>query len=211
MPRRTNTKKPNKTVLLVVEGETEDMYFSDIKAKKRLMGVTIEPIKAKHSDAKTVINEAIENAATPKNSRLHDYVCGIFDGDTIAANDGDFQKGVKALLDRANKAGVVIVRSTPSFEVWFLLHYSMPQKYYPNTSQDKVIDALQKYEPNYVKKGKWQGRIAFHNELWEKQDTAISNAKTLAAKYASDKIDWQITHCDVHNLFALFNECMRAY
>lgn len=175
------------------------------------MGVTIKPVKAKHSDAKTVINEAIENAAAPKNKRSHDYVCGIFDGDTIAANDEDFQKEVETLLDRANKVGVVIVRSTPSFEVWFLLHYAMPQKYYPNTSQEKVIDALQKYVSKYKKNTQWNGRIAFHNELWEKQDTAISNAKTLAEKYASDKVDWQITHCDVHNLFALFNEFAKTH
>lgn len=199
MPRKTNTKKPNKTVLLVVEGETEEMYFRDIKAKGRFIGVTVKPIKAKHSDAKAIINEGIKNVSKSKGSQVYSSVWCVFDGDTIVNGTEKFQQDVIKLQQKAKENGVKLARSTPSFEVWFLLHYAIPQRYYP--SQDKVIDALKEYVPSYTKETRWKDRLSFHDELREKLNNAIGNAEKLAKKYIADTADMKITRCDVYKIF----------
>lgn len=59
MPRKTGKLKGNKTFLLVVEGPTEKIYFSDVKTNGHIPGVTVTPKIAKHSDLSTILKTAI--------------------------------------------------------------------------------------------------------------------------------------------------------
>ena len=43
MSRRSDFRKPKKTMLIVVEGETELIYFNQLKADYHLPNLSIEP------------------------------------------------------------------------------------------------------------------------------------------------------------------------
>lgn len=79
MPRKTGKLKGNKTFLLVVEGFTEQIYFSDVKTTRRIPGITINPKIAKHSDLSTILRTAIREY----NTNAYDSVWCVFDRDTI--------------------------------------------------------------------------------------------------------------------------------
>ena len=124
MPRKTGKLKGNKTFLLVVEGFTEQIYFSDVKTTRRIPGITINPKIAKHSDLSTILRTAIREY----NTNAYDSVWCVFDRDTITEQgmSDDLKKQYNTALD----LGIQFADSMPAFEVWFLLHFAMPSPFY---------------------------------------------------------------------------------
>lgn len=177
MPRKTNKKKPNRTILLVVEGQTEKEYFSDLKNSEKLLSVTIIPKIASHSSVSNILESAIRESKY----RIYDSIWCVFDRDTKVT------KKAEHLESQAVKKGIKIADSLPAFEIWFLLHYTMPQ--YSYSKQDKLIEELKKYIPNYVK-----GRsMKTYSLLKSKLDCAMKNAKDLESKTYE-------TFCNVHKI-----------
>ena len=63
MPRKTNKIQSYTTILLVLEGQTEQLYFSEMRIVERIPGITIIPKMAQHSDLYHVLKNAkSENA-----------------------------------------------------------------------------------------------------------------------------------------------------
>lgn len=62
MPRKTHKIKSKKTILLIVEGYTEKIYFSQMKFVENNQNVTIIPRMAKHSSLITILETAIKEA-----------------------------------------------------------------------------------------------------------------------------------------------------
>ena len=117
MPRKTGKIQSNKTFLIVAEGKTEQLYFSEIKSIERIPGITIIPQQAKHSSLDSIFKTALAE----KKSKVYDSVWCVFDYDTI------LEKGIseqtKKLKTQVEKCEIYIADSLPAFEIWFLLHY----------------------------------------------------------------------------------------
>ena len=178
MPRKTNTRKANRTILLVVEGQTEKEYFSELKNSEKLLSVTIIPKVASHSSVSNILESAIRES----DDKIYDSIWCVFDRDTEVA------KKAKALEFKAVKKGIKIADSLPTFEVWFLLHYTIPKSNY--LDQDKLIDELKRYIPDYIK-GK---RMKAYSLLKSKLGTAMNNAKDLESKEYE-------TYCNIYKIF----------
>lgn len=190
MPRQTGKIKPNKTFLLVVEGETEKSYFSDIKSYDHIPGITIISKIAKYSSLNTILKTAIDD----KKKGVYDSVWCVFDRDVLTTNE--VSKGVDNLLKKCQKARIQFADSLPAFEVWFLLHYVMPSNYYQN--QEAVINELKHYIKDYSKNQNWQ-ISNLHSQLRFCRQTAIENAKKLE-KRNNTSDDNTTTMCNVHKL-----------
>ena len=192
MPRKTGKLKGNKTFLLVVEGPTEKIYFSDVKTNGHIPGVTVTPKIAKHSDLRTILKTSITEFETG----AYDSVWCVFDRDTIV--ERGMSEELKNQYEKALSLGINFADSMPAFEVWFLLHFAMPAQFY--SSQDVVIKELRRHIPDYNKDQKWLSSASLYTTLKPYFDNAMKKAAELDKKKASSETE-NTTICHVYKLF----------
>lgn len=182
---------------MVVEGQTEQIYFSEMKSLERIPGITITPKLAKHSSAKTILEAAIRECK----EGAFDSVWCVFDRDTIFG-DG-ISKDLQALFDEAERLDIHFADSMPAFEIWFLLHYEIPKRFYKN--QDDAIKDLQKHLAGYSKEKKWLSCAQLYAKLKPQLENAIDNSMRLE-KTNEGQSSEDCTHCNVHKLFKEIRE-----
>ena len=88
--RAKKNKPVQKTMLLVVEGTTEKIYFERLKGYEKYSSLKIKPDLPKHSNLKTLL----EHAKIEQKTGVYDYVWLIFDRDVLLT-----QKLPKSTLD----------------------------------------------------------------------------------------------------------------
>ena len=71
----------------------------------------------------------------------------------------------------ASENGIEIIMSTPSFELWYRLHYSYTSKVY--SSNKELINDLKNYIPVYKKS------LDIYDIIKDKTDFAVNNSKRL--------------------------------
>ena len=196
MPRKTGKLKGNKTFLLVVEGPTEKIYFSDVKTNAHIPGVTVTPKIAKHSDLNTILKTSITEFETG----AYDSVWCVFDRDTII--EKGMSEEVKNQYEKALSMGIHFADSMPAFEVWFLLHFAMPAQFY--SSQDGVIKELRKHIPNYEKDQKWLSSASLYTTLKPHFDNAMKKAAELDKKKEKSGND----NATISHVYKLFEELL---
>jgi len=118
--------------LIVTEGEvTEKLYFESVRAALQLNPVTVKVVHPKYTDAEGLVRAAmdfyerdkrgIRVATAPVGNRdvtVYDHVWVLFDTDVPAR-----QRQLEPALELAKKEGIHIGHSTPSVELWLLLHF----------------------------------------------------------------------------------------
>ncbi|MGP1438788.1 MAG: RloB family protein [Treponema sp.] len=129
-----------------------------------------------------------------KNKKEYESIWCIYDCDVIVKND-ELEKNIAQLKAKALKNGIFIADSLPSFEIWFLLHYTIPKKYYKD--QDPLIAELKSYEDfsNYEK-----GKSSVYSKLKDLTDKAIENSYVLADRNNKDEYDKDASFCNVYKL-----------
>jgi hypothetical protein len=170
MARKIQTRKANKTILIIVEGYTEQIYFNQLRVFERIPGVTIIPKIAKHSAPFHIIQQSV-NALKED---IYDYIWCVFDCDTPGNKMEKFQKP----YHEAIKKGIYFAESMPCFEVWFFLHFAIPKGYYQD--QNDLIMDLQKYISGYNKKQEWLIKKGIYTFLKPHQKQAIQNTSSLS-------------------------------
>jgi len=190
VPRKTGKIQSNKTVLLVVEGETEQIYFSEMKSLERIPGITVIPKMASHSSVYHILKKALNEQA----SLAYDSIWCVCDCDTIL-RDG-LTSDVQRMIKSAKEQGIQFADSLPSFEIWYLLHYAVPQQHYPN--QDSVIKELQSYISGYDKSVRWLEHARLYSLLKSLHHEAMANSESLARRNVNDR---ESTHCNVYKIF----------
>ncbi len=171
MARKIKTRKQNKTILLIVEGKTEQIYFSQLKSYERLVGLTLKPKLIKNSSPYYILKEALE----AQKENVYDFIWCVFDKDVLSTTK---PRDFDLLYARAEKKKINFAESLPCFEVWLLLHFILPAKYFANAEAVEI--ELCKHLKGYCKESKWLQRSEIYNILKKHQKTAISNAKILS-------------------------------
>ena len=167
MPRKTYKIKSKKTILLIVEGYTEKIYFSQMKFVENNQNVTIIPRMAKHSSLVAILETAIKEA----NENIYDAIWCVFDMDVLLSTG--ISKELEKKINEAKKINIQFANSLPAFEIWFLLHYVLPKQFYKN--QDELIIELRKYISNYNKDINWLSRENLYIKLKPLVSNAIDN------------------------------------
>lgn len=193
MARAKKNKTANTTILLVVEGTTEKIYFERLKGLERYSSLKIRPDLPKHSNLTTLL----DYAKNEQKSGAYDYVWLLFDRDVLQTQN--LPKSTLELINNPEKVkgqGIDVADSMPCFEIWFLLHYCLPKQTYQN--QDKLIEELRKYIPNYCKKQEWLDKNDIYAMLKDKINTALKQSEALRARNRNtDSSDYTMCNVDL--------------
>ena len=191
MPRKTHKIKSKKTILLIVEGYTEKIYFSQMKFIENNQNVTIIPRMAKHSSLITILDTAIKGAK----EKIYDAIWCVFDRDVLLSTG--CSKELELKLMEAKHVNIQFADSLPAFEIWFLLHYVLPKPYYKN--QDELIAELQKHISNYTNDINWLSKENLYVKLKPFILCAIDNNIKLEKRNLSNQTN-DNSMCNVYRL-----------
>jgi hypothetical protein len=166
--REINHRKPRKRILIVCEGEkTEKKYFESFHVTS---AVVVDIIGEGYNtdslieQALSLYNEAISN------DQKYDQVWCVFDRDSFPPDN------FKRAIDLAYRYKFKVAYTNEAFELWFLLHFNYYDTGISREQYKKKLDNLlgHKYKKN---------SNSMYDELIDKQQKAIINAKRLLNKY----------------------------
>ena len=146
--RSRNPRTVGRKIIIVCEGDTEEIYFEAIRKSKRLQTLKIRVVNPDFSDPENIVKRAVElrdEAKRQRNWLDKDEAWAIFDGEEHIANN--IQNWNRALI-LAAKETINLGISNPSFELWYLLHY---QNQNANIHRDKARRRLITHLPAYDK------------------------------------------------------------
>lgn len=162
-------RKPKNNILIAVEGKnkTEKLYFNNFDDGKKSYSIIFA--KGNYTDPLNLVKMLVKEIKTlGLNLKNGDEAYCIFDTD-IDPSKNDIINEAKKL---ANSNNIKVITSTPSIELWFLLHY----KYTTASMNNKnVIDNLKKYYPIYEKKYRYLPRYKRQDSCSNKTSKRIRN------------------------------------
>jgi hypothetical protein len=168
MARKKAGRRLKPMYLILVEGDTERIYFEELWDCNPRPGFTIKIKKAKHGNPGPLVHEALRE----RDDGVYNFIWCVYDCDVFQhSNMEPFEIMYKKAIER----GIQFAESMPSIEAWFVLHYGKLQKVYQG--KDAVIRDLQKHIPGYCKEQKWQEKNLYPIlQTWQKE--AFSNVKS---------------------------------
>lgn len=197
-PRIINIRKVRKRILIVCEGETEEKYFKTFQVLGRdTKTATIQPISIDIKNAKAVSITVVRKAIKLKKcdgSYNDDEVWCVFDRDAKKENNN--QQNFNQAIEFAHNNQINLAISNDAFELWFLLHY----EYY--CSQTHRID-LNKLLTNRLGQ-KYEKNDDTYNQLEDKQENAIKNAKKLWLSHCQEN-QYKSDNLSVHEKQIIHN------
>lgn len=148
--RKQGRQSAKRNVLIVCEGKTEQLYFNALRSTLKLQttDIKIEPEVGSHNqviERAVSLREGRRNEARKSSVLLeYDEVWCVFDSEDPNQHIGALEKAVSA----AKRNGLLIAVSTPSFEIWYLWHFTDTSKYFENGQV--VKQALRHYIQGYT-------------------------------------------------------------
>lgn len=141
--RNKNTKTRNPIVVIACEGKnkTEETYFKNYNSRKCIIRFS----KGNSTDPVGIVNDLLKFVNTEIGKEPNDKYYAVFDTDVNKNNQSQIDKA----KELAEKNGVEIVTSTPTFEFWYLLHFTYTTKIY--NSSEEVVDELKTKINGYTK------------------------------------------------------------
>lgn len=181
MGRNSKNRPVRDTVALVGDGQTERIYFANVRDVDRPPGLTIQPdYPRKLGSYKGVLDRAI--------ALKHDgfnHVFALIDMDKIIQdNKIEEYQHAKAIV---KEIGVIILENNPCFEIWLLLHFVHTGRLFSNCSD--VVTELRKHIPDYSKGEKFLNAAALYRKYKQQlTETALVNAKRLEVNRAAQDV-----------------------
>lgn len=166
-PRGRNrwNRPRNPLVVIACEGnnKTEETYFKNFNSRKCIIKFS----KGNSTDPVGIVTDLIKFIDTEIGREEKDKYYAVFDTDV----NKDIQSQIDNAKVLAEKNGVEIITSTPTFEFWYMLHFGYTTKIY-NSSKELIEDIQEKID-GYTK------NMNTYSLLKEKTKDAIINAKKL--------------------------------
>lgn len=141
--RNTEKRKRNPFVIIGCEGKnkTERIYFKNFNSRQCMIKFS----KGNSTDPKGIVQDLIYFINNEIEIEENDKVYAVFDTD-VGQNKKRQIEDAKKL---AKENGVEIITSTPTFELWFLLHFGFTTKSF--VSNKALQEDLEKQISNYSK------------------------------------------------------------
>ena len=173
MSRITRPKQSRQTVAIVGDGQTERIYFADVRDTDRPENLSIFPdYPRKIGSYRGVLARAIELV------KEYDSVYALIDLDKVIS-DNQFEAYTKAKSDAQNN-GVIVLENNPCFEMWLLVHFLNTGRLF-NYCNDvtKLLRSKDKI-PNYEKSERFLRNAGLYSNYKDRiRRCAIVNAKLL--------------------------------
>ena len=165
--RNSNSRKRKKIIFIATQGKnkTEKLYFKKFNSDK----VQIRFAKGGSTDPVNMVSELLSECRDMGyDSDAGDTAYCVLDSDFVASKNKQI-----ALADKkAEDNEILLIVSSPCFEIWYLCHYDYSTKAF--SSNEEVIDELRKRIPQYDK-----NKEDMYELLHQRQDNAVKNAKKL--------------------------------
>ncbi len=161
--RNKGIRQRNPFIIIGCEGKnkTEETYFRNFNSRKCIIKFS----KGNSTDPVGIVNDLIKFIDTKIEREENDKYYAVFDTDVNKSSQTQIDEAKKL----AEKNGVEIITSTPTFEFWYILHFLYTTKTY-NSSEDVIEDMLDKIE-GYTK------NMNLYPVIKENTKFAIENAK----------------------------------
>ncbi|MFI5192982.1 MAG: RloB family protein [Chitinophagales bacterium] len=148
MARVPKQQPQRNTVAIVGDGQTERIYFSDVRDTDRPANLTIFPdYPRKIGNYKGVL----ERAGSLVGSYNHIYA--LIDVDKIIQDNQ--QAAYAQDKTTAEAAGIIVLENNPCFEIWLLLHFVHTGRLFTNCNEVSEQLRLNGRIPNYDKSEKF--------------------------------------------------------
>ncbi|WP_347053509.1 RloB family protein [Flavobacterium olei] len=201
---KIDTIPTNKIILIVCEGQTEELYFESFP----VLGMTVRTVNLK-GQSKLKLIESTKEIVERSDYEYEDIWC-VFDMDVkrgeveFADFDNSIAKGIQL--------GYNVAYSNDSFELWFYLHFEYTDAEH---LRGFYYDELgKKFGLNYVKDGKkYEFCLKLYNILLDdgtsSQEKAIERAKKLFEKVKDLPYHQQNPVTKVYELVEELNQNLR--
>ena len=181
---RIDTKEVNKTILIVCEGQTEQLYFKSFP----VLTLTVEIVNLE-GQSKLKLIESTKLIIENRNEKYDEVWC-VF--------DMDYKQGEKEFsdFDNAIESGKSldynIAYSNDSFELWFYLHFHYSEQQSLRTFYYEFLS--KKWNLNYKKEGKV---YKFSQGIYSKLEIDESASQEKAIQRAEKKFK-DLKHMPYH-------------
>jgi hypothetical protein len=181
MARTPIKKNAPKRVLILCEGETEEIYFKSYVSEKnrarKLSAVSVQIYQPKRFTPKELLKEAERKIKEERNGIPYESVWIVFDKDQHPYIPETFRA--------SEKLDVQIAFSAICFEYWIILHFEKTTKVFING--DAAVNYIRsKYYPEYQK-----AEENFFHKIKDRIDTAIQYADEIMKNRAEEIADGQ--------------------
>jgi 5S rRNA maturation endonuclease (ribonuclease M5) len=169
---KIETEATNRTILIVCEGQTEELYFKSFP----VVSLRVEAMGIGQSKLKLV-----ETTAQLRKKEKYEEVWCVFDMD-YKVDESNCKSDFDNAIAKAIQLKMKVAYSNDTFELWFYLHYEYTNQHNHRTFYYEQLGNF--WEMNYEKDGKRQ-KFAYqnYNRLIEdpksNQQQAIERAKKL--------------------------------
>lgn len=181
MGRNSKNRPVRDTVALVGDGQTERIYFADVRDVDRPAGLTIQPDYPRRLGSyKGVLDRAVSLKQDGFN-----HVYALIDMDKIIRENrlAEYQQA-KAT---AEATGVIVLENNPCFEVWLLLHFVYTGRLFSECSD--VVTELRKFIPGYTKGEKFLNAAGLYRRYKQQLlENAVINSRRLEVNRAAQDI-----------------------
>ncbi|REG82020.1 RloB family protein [Algoriphagus antarcticus] len=171
---RVETIPMNKSILIVCEGQTEELYFKSFP----VLGVRVDAVNLKGQSKLKMVEstqEILDSSAV-----AYDEIWCVFDMDVRRGEDeySDFDNAIH----QAESLGFKVAYSNDAFELWFYLHFEYTDAEHLRTFYYEELG--KRLGLNYEKDGKrYDFCLKIYNLLGEHkssfQEIAIERARSL--------------------------------
>ncbi|GAB7086930.1 RloB domain-containing protein [Marinifilum fragile] len=198
----------NKTIYVLVDGETEQIYLHQLKQFENLKAISIKPDLPKKKSLRDQYELIKEEA------KHYDNAIWLVDFDEILKHEREFRGKGKSPLTEFNEyyteldalENVDVLVNTPCLEYWYLLHLKNTRKFYASYSAfEKDLNA--KPITGYNKSRKYYvARPGIYAKLKPNMLNAYNRAKQLG-NY--DPKNPQQAKAEIYRLFELLGIIMK--
>lgn len=174
------TSDPKKSIAVYCEGQTEEVYFKEIKKTFRIPNLNIIPICLnEQGNALTLSQEAVQRKM--KQSEYDEYWLVIDKDDTP-------QNTFEDAVDLAEQNGIKPAYSIQAFEIWLILHFIYTHDRIDRKDYEKKLNDFLKNCSYGKTKIELEKIFA---EIIPLTQTGIKNAKQALSYFEKNKIQLQ--------------------
>jgi len=199
---KIETEDKNRTILIVCEGQTEELYFKSFP----VITLKVEAVELGQTKLKLV-----DTALKLSEQKTYDEIWCVFDLD-IKRDEENCIPDFDNAISKALNLGFKVANSNDAFELWFYLHYQYTDQENHRTFYYQKLSEL--WNLNYEKEGKkWDYCYKNYKRLNEdtraSQEKAIERAKNLYELKKELPFHMQNPVSLVFELVELLNENMK--
>ncbi len=132
-----NPRRPKRAILVICEGETEEVYVNSLRQEYRLPISIVTKVSGNRINRR-LVTEYTREMEMERGDNIDIFY--IYDGD------------VQCIVDKLQDLPGTLIINNPCIELWFLLHFSTPRNHISSAEVVRQLKAIGGCWANYAKR-----------------------------------------------------------